>query len=67
MLIIVGMAFARVIFGRLKKLAERLYPKSHGFKSESSMIDMIFSLGQIQGKYREPLYIVFIELTKEFE
>ena len=68
---IVGKVFARVILRRLQKLAERIYPESQcGFRAERSTIDMIFSLRQLQEKYREqhmPLYIAFIDLTKAFD
>ena len=71
LLIIVGKVFARVILIRLQKLAERIYPESQcGFRAERSTIDMIFSLQQLQEKYREqhmPLYIAFIDLTKAFD
>ena len=68
---IVGKVFARVILIRLQKLAERIYPESQCcFRTERSTIDMIFSLRQLQEKYREqhmPLYIAFIDLTKTFD
>ena len=68
---IVGKVFARVILIRLQKLAERIYPESQcGFRAERSTIDMIFSLRQLQEKFREqrmPLCIAFIDLTKSFD
>lgn len=71
LLSIVGKVFARVILGRLQKLAERIYPESQwGFRVEKSTKDMIFSLRQLQEKCREkqmPLYIAFIDLTKGFD
>nr|XP_058942010.1 uncharacterized protein LOC131770312 [Pocillopora verrucosa] len=71
LLSIVGKTFARVVLNRLQSLAERVYPESQcGFRAERSTIDMIFSLRQLQEKYREqrrPLYIAFIDLTKAFD
>ena len=55
----------------LQRLAECIYPESQcGFQAERSMIDMVFSLCQLQEKCREqqmPLYIAFIDLTKAFD
>ena len=71
LLSIVGKVFARVILICLQKLAERIYPESQwGVRAERSTIDMVFSLRQLQEKYREqqmPLYIAFIDLTKAFD
>ncbi|KAI8516527.1 hypothetical protein Bbelb_051080 [Branchiostoma belcheri] len=71
LLSIVGKIFARVVLGRLQRLADRVYPESQcGFRSERSTIDMIFSLRQLQEKCREqrqPLFIGFIDLTKAFD
>ncbi|XP_078661585.1 uncharacterized protein LOC144905710 [Branchiostoma floridae x Branchiostoma belcheri] len=71
LLSIVGKIFARVVLGRLQRLADRVYPESQcGFRSERSTIDMIFSLRQLQEKCREqrqPLFIAFIDLTKAFD
>ena len=48
---IAGKAFERVIFLRLQKLAERVYPESQcGFRSQRSTTDMIFSVRQLQEK-----------------
>ena len=69
--IIVGKAFVRVALKKLQSLAERVYPESQcGFIAKRSTIDMIFSLSQLQEKYREQtlsLYIAFIDLTKAFD
>ena len=69
-----AIVFARVILIRLQqKLAERIYPESQcqcDFRAERSTIDIVFSLRQLQEKYREqqmPLYIAFIDLTKAFD
>ena len=71
LLSVVGKLYARVVLLRLQQLAERVYPESQcGFRPESSTVDMIFSLRQLQEKCREqqkPLYIAFIDLTKAFD
>ena len=55
----------------LQKLAELFYPESQcGFRAHRSMVDMIFSVGQLQEKCCEqqrPFYIAFIELTKAYD
>ena len=67
---VVGKVLAKVIFVRLQKLAERVYPESQcGFRAGRSTIDMV-SLRQLQEKCKEqqmPLYIAFIDLTKAFD
>ncbi|KAL7879699.1 hypothetical protein SRHO_G00019530 [Serrasalmus rhombeus] len=67
----VGKLYARVLLVHLQQLAERIYPESQrGFRAEISTGDMIFSLRQLQEKYREqqkPLYIAFLDLTKAFD
>ena len=71
LLSIVGKVYARVILGRLQKLADRIYPESQcGFRAKRSTIDMIFSIRQLQEKCKEqnmPLYVAFIDLTKAFD
>jgi len=71
LLSIIGKLFARIVLTRLQTLAERIYPESQcGFRSQRSTIDMIFSVRQLQEKCREqnqPLYLVFIDLTKAFD
>ena len=53
------------------ELAERTHRESQcGFRAKRSTIDMIFSIRQLQEKYREqrqPLYISFIDLTKALD
>ena len=65
---IIGKVYAQVLLIHLQRLAECIYPESqHGFQTERSMVDMVFSLHQLQEKCREqwmPLYIAFIDLTK---
>jgi hypothetical protein len=67
LLSIVGKLFARVALKRVQVLADRVYPESQcGFCTNSSTI----SLRQQQEKYREqrqPLYIVFVDLTNAFD
>jgi len=71
LLCVAGKLFARVALRRLQQLAERVYPESQcGFRSQRSMVDMIFSLRQLREKCREqqqPLFIAFIDLTKAFD
>ena len=71
LLSIVGKVFARVILGRLQKLADRVYPESQcGFRAKRSTVDMIFSFRQLQEKCKEqnmPLFAAFIDLTKAFD
>ena len=71
LLSIIGKVYAWVLLVHLQKLAEHIYPESQcGFQAERSMVDMVFSLHQLQDKCREqwmPLYIAFIDLTKAFD
>ncbi|PFX23927.1 putative uncharacterized transposon-derived protein F52C9.6 [Stylophora pistillata] len=71
LLCIAGKLFARVALYRLQKIAERVYPESQcGFRSNRSTVDMILSLRQLQERCKEqqqPLYIVFIDLTKALD
>ena len=68
---IIGKVYAWVLLICLQKLVEHIYPESQcGFWAEKSMVDMVFSLHQLQEKCREqwmPLYIAFIDLTKAFD
>ena len=52
----------------MQSLASRGYPESQcGFRTGRSTIDMVFSIRQLQEKYREqqmPFYIAFVDLTK---
>lgn len=71
LLSIVGKVFARVVWIRLQVRSDRVYPESQsGFRAERSTVDMNFSVRQLQEKcceqYSLPLYIVFIDLTNEF-
>ena len=64
---IVGKAFTRMVLKNLQGLAECIYPEAQcGFWVWRSKFNMIFSLCQAQEKchkQRQPLYIVFINLT----
>ena len=66
---IIGKLFTKVVLMKLQVLAERIYPESEcGFRAK--IINMIFSLRQLQEKCREqgkPLYVAFIDLTKAFD
>ena len=63
--------FARVILSSLQRLTEGVYPELQcGFRSQRSTIEIIFSVRQLQGKYKKQnvsLYIAFIDLTKTFD
>ena len=64
-----GKVFARVLLNRLlKHVTDEVLPESQcGFRLECGTIDMIFSLRQLQEKCREqrqPLFLVFVDLTK---
>ena len=52
-------------------MVERVYPESQcGFRAGRSIIDVDFSLHQLQEKCREqriPLYIAFIDLVEAFD
>ncbi len=71
LLSIVGKAFARVILNRLQLVADRVYPVLQcGFRTQPSTIDMGFSHRQLHEKCREQrraLFLVFIDLTKDFD
>ena len=54
LLSVVGKVFARVVLDRLQILADRIYPESQcGFKSGRSIVDMIFSVRQLQKEMQE--------------
>ena len=64
--------FARVLLNRLlKHVVNNILPESQcGFRPKRGTTDMIFSLRQLQEKCREqqqPLFLVFIDLTKAFD
>jgi hypothetical protein len=64
-------AFARIVLNHPQQFTDRVYPESQcGFRAKRSTIDMVFSVRQLQEKYREqrrPLYLTFIDLTKAFD
>ena len=54
LLSVVGKVFARVVLARLQILADRIYPGSQcSFRSGRSILDMIFSVRQLQEECRE--------------
>lgn len=71
LLCIVGKAFACVVLNRLQSLAERVYPEAqYRFRARRSIIDMVFSLQQLQERcweQRRLLYVTFNDLTKAFD
>ena len=70
LLSVLGKVFARVALQRLQQVAERVHPESQcGFRVQRPTTDMLFTLRQLQEKCREqkqPLFIVFVDLTKAF-
>ena len=68
LLSIVGKAFTHMVLNRLLVFAEHVYSEAQcGFRAGRLTIDMIFSLCQLQEKshkQRQPLYTMFIDLTK---
>ena len=71
LLSIFGIVFAWVTLTRLQSLALQVYPSSQcDFRAGRSTVDMIFSLRQLQQKGREqqqPLFLAFVDLTKDFD
>lgn len=67
----VGKVFTHVVLTRLQVLADRIDPESQcSFRAERSIVDMIFSIRQLQEKCREQhmlLYIAYINLTNVFD
>ena len=68
----VGKVLARLLLNRLTEdICPNIIPESqNGFRSGRGTVDMIFSLRQIQEKCIEqqnPLYQVFVDLTKAFD
>ena len=68
---VVGKLLTCVVLKRLQVLADRVYSESQcRFQADRSTTDMVSSLGQLQEKCREqqqPLFVVFIDLTKAFD
>ena len=72
LLSIAGKIMARIILNRLYSLlSPNILPETQcGFRSGSSIIDMIFTLRQVQEKCMEqnmPMYAVFIDFTKALD
>lgn len=70
MLSLIGKTFACVLLCRLQSFAKHIYPVAQcGFRGRS-IVNMTFSLRQMQEKrseQRQSLYIAFIDLTKAFD
>ena len=68
---VVGKVVARVIQGRLQKLAEEELPESQcGFRKGRGCMDMVFAVRQLIEKsweYRERLFITFVDLKKAYD
>ncbi len=62
---------ARVIQGRLQKLAEDELPESQcGFRKGRGCVDMVFAVRQLLEKsweHRERLFITFVDLRKAYD
>ena len=68
---VVGKVVARVIQGRLQKLAEDELPESQcGFRKGRGCMDMVFSVRQLVEKsweHKEKLFITFVDLKKAYD
>ena len=67
-----GMIFARTLLNRLSSyITTEVVPETQGaFRSNQRTVDMSYCLRQLQKKCIEqdrPLYIVFVDFTKEFD
>ena len=71
LLAIASKIFANILLQRLLIVGNDVLPEAQcGFRSSHSMIDMIFTLRQLQEKAAEqnkPLYIAFIDFSKAFD
>ena len=72
LLSVAGKILARIVLRRIiDNISDEVLSESQcGFRSGRSTIDMIFSARQIQEKCREqgqPLFMIFIDLTKAFD
>ena len=72
LLSIAGKILARVVLNRLTtEVIDKVYPESQcGFRSGRGTADMVFAYRQLQEKCNEqnqPLYTVFVDLTKAFD
>ena len=72
LLSIAGKILARVILNRLTtEVIGKVYPESQcGFRSGRGTADMVFAYRQLQEKcieQNQPLYTVFVDLTKAFD
>lgn len=72
LLSIAGKILARVVLNRLTaEVTDKVYPESQcGFRSGRGTADMVFAYRQLQEKCIEqsqPLYTVFVDLTKAFD
>jgi len=67
---VVGKVVARVVQGRLQRLAEKQLPKSQcGFRKGRRCIDMIFTIRQLLEKaieHRTKQFLVFVDLKKAY-
>lgn len=68
---VAGKIIAKILLNRLKIISEEVLPESqHGFRVARATTDMIFTLRQLQekaAKQQQPLYVVFVDISKAFE
>ena len=68
---VMGKVVARVIQGRLHKLAERVLPESQcGFRRGRGCTDMTFTVRQLTEKaieHRARQYLIFVDLKKTYD
>ena len=71
LLSVVGKIFARVLLKHLQRLADRILLETQfGCRPGRSTADMVFTLRQLQEKYKEQrkrLFTTFVDLTKAFD
>ena len=65
---VVGKVVARIIQGRLQKLAERELPESQcGFRKRRGYMDMVFTIRQLTEKaieHQAKQFFIFVDLKK---
>ena len=71
LLAIASKIFAKILLQRLLVIVDDVLPETQcGFRSSHSMVDMIFTLQQLQekaAKQNKPLYISFVDFSKAFD
>ena len=63
-----GKVVARVIQGRLQKLAEKDLPESQcGFRRGRGFTDMVFTIRQLTEEATAKQYLIFVDLKKAYD